>query len=285
MDSSLTKLLNYVEPQIINIQDERHEEKSLKRVYESLKEIVDTQEKTYLNILEYYDQDFIMRTIKISSDLNMINNYKSSVYLLTNNNPEIKGLPQYKDSLLYMNNLFSYLESFYKKVTVEYEDKKANLEKLELFNKYYILLKKDNIFIDNALEFVNFLNLCDISNIVKLDILVLVNKCNIKNYIRNNDIYITEDIMLSNITNLLDNNKDLIDEKLLINEMLDIDDLIIKNDINNLNKQKKYIINKINKLYLDNNYEEIINYYLDYQKISKYLEKELNKEEVENLLV
>ena len=91
--------------------------------------------------------------------------------------------------------------------------------------------------------------------------------------------------MLSNITNLLDNNKDLIDEKLLINEMLDIDDLIIKNDINNLNKQKKYIINKINKLYLDNNYEEIINYYLDYQKISKYLEKELNKEEVENLLV
>ena len=73
MNDSLKKLLTYIEPKILNIQDKRVEILSLGDSYKTLKEIVDLGQNSYRDILEFYDQDFIIRCIKISND-NYINN-------------------------------------------------------------------------------------------------------------------------------------------------------------------------------------------------------------------
>ena len=73
MNDSLKKLLTYIEPKILNIQDKRVEILSLGDSYKTLKEIVDLGQNSYRDILEFYDQDFIIRFIKISND-NYINN-------------------------------------------------------------------------------------------------------------------------------------------------------------------------------------------------------------------
>ena len=105
MNDSLKKLLTYIEPKILNIQDKRVEILSLGDSYKTLKEIVDLGQNSYRDILEFYDQDFIIRCIKISND-NYINNlelYKSSKYLLRKNDSNLLELPQYKQNYNLLN--------------------------------------------------------------------------------------------------------------------------------------------------------------------------------------
>ena len=73
MNDSLAKLLAYIEPIILNIHDNRIEVKALKSVYDSIKELIELGKNSYLDILEYYDQDFIVKAIKIKSS-NVKNN-------------------------------------------------------------------------------------------------------------------------------------------------------------------------------------------------------------------
>ena len=186
MNDSLAKLLAYIEPIILNIHDNRIEVKALKSVYDSIKELIELGKNSYLDILEYYDQDFIVKAIKIKSsnvENNWISKYETSKYLLKNQNSNLKDLPQYKEAIQFMETLFTYLCNLYQEISLEYESKNDKLQQQELFNKYYILFRKNNIFITDILEFLTFLDLTKISLEEKLDILIFDNKCNIKNYI------------------------------------------------------------------------------------------------------
>ena len=51
MNDSLKKLLTYIEPKILNIQDKRVEILSLGDSYKTLKEIVDLGQNSYRDIL------------------------------------------------------------------------------------------------------------------------------------------------------------------------------------------------------------------------------------------
>ena len=121
MNDSLARLLEYIEPKISNIPNDRVEVKTLKDVYETIKEIVELGDNSYLNILDFYDQDFIIKTIKIGPDniKNTIDNYESSKYLLKSPNQDLKELPQYKQAILYMETLFKYLYNLYKEISLE----------------------------------------------------------------------------------------------------------------------------------------------------------------------
>ena len=279
MNDSLAKLLAYIEPIILNIHDNRIEVKALKSVYDSIKELIELGKNSYLDILEYYDQDFIVKAIKIKSsnvENNWISKYETSKYLLKNQNSNLKDLPQYKEAIQFMETLFTYLCNLYQEISLEYESKNDKLQQQELFNKYYILFRKNNIFITDILEFLTFLDLTKISLEEKLDILIFVNKCNIKNYITTNDIMLTNDIKLSDITNLLNSNQQFFQENFLDNLNLENFDLKDLNE-NSISLRKSYLINKIKTLYDNQKYEEIIDYYLQFKKLVRY-ELELIKQ-------
>ena len=264
MNDSLAKLLEYIDPKISNIQDNRIEFKSLTTVYQTLFEIVDLANDSCIDILDYYDQEFIIKTLKISNDdyFNNILNYNSSRYLLKNKDPNIKALPQYIEALKYIESLKKYLLDLYENIKKEYETLSNKLKEQEILNKYYNLLNKKNIFIDDISEFMNFLNICEIDLKNKLDILIYINNCNIKNYIVTNDIMITNDIKVSDITNLLNKYESLVDSSFNDYDLkMDTISLFKNNDQQGILKKKKYIINKIKILYDNKKYDEIINFY------------------------
>jgi len=282
-DNSLKELLTVVEPKIRNIEEHRIECSSLKSVRETMDELIELGGKSYKEILNFYDQDFIFKAIKIgnsNSDM-LIDKYKSSKYLLKNDNDNLQVLPQFQESVDYMDQLYKYLYGLDEKINLDYETKSENLKIEELLNKYYNLLNRDNIFIKDIDEFIAFLDLNKLDNEKRLEILVLINKANIKNYITTNDIDIGSNINLSNIASVLNKNKSLIsEEKYDSNQDISLDEFLEKN-VDTLEEslkiRKKYLINKINRYYQEKIYNEITDLYKEFEFIEK-LENELEKQ-------
>lgn len=285
-DNSLLKLLADVEPKIQDIEENRIEVKALKDVLTTLNELVNGGNMSYDEILDFYDQDFIFKAIKIGnvdSDT-LINKYKSSKYLLKNKDSKIKELPQYKESMNYIDSLYQYLYGLCQKIKIEYENKVEKLNIKEILNKYYLLLNKENIFIKNINEFIVFLDLNNLSASERLDILILINKNNIKNYVISNDIEISNDIKLSDIKKIINDNNELLNQSYDIDET-SVDKILINNkeniSLNVLLNKKIYLINKINKLYNEKKYTDIISDYREFVKIID-IEKEFSKQQVKN---
>lgn len=283
MNDSLKKLLTYIEPKILNIQDKRVEILSLGDSYKTLKEIVDLGQNSYRDILEFYDQDFIIRCIKISND-NYINNlelYKSSKYLLRKNDSNLLELPQYKQAISYMERLFTYLIDLYHQTKLDYDNLKEELEKLEILNKYYLLFTKENFFVDDIEEFILFMQLVDIPEIDKLNLLILVSKFNVKTYTLTNDVIIAPDIYLSDIKSILQNNQEKLDNNLVNDNNLELDNkiLFLESGEKSLIEKEKYLITKINNLYKQKEYNKISKYYNSYLEIEDYL-NEFEKQKV-----
>ena len=280
-NNSLTELLASIKPKILNIDEHRMECISLKSVRDTMMELVELGTKSYKEILNFYDQDFILKAIKIgnsNSDM-LIDKYESSKYLLRNDN--LQELPQFKESLNFMEQLEQYLYGLNEKIRLDYDTKSENLEIEELLSKYYNLLNKDNIFIRDIDEFLAFLDLNNLDVNDRLNILITVNKANIKNYVTTNDIDIGNNINLSKIFNILNKNKDLINKDYdKFNQDIELDEFL-ENNKDKLDEclqdRKIYIVNQINELYKIKKYNDIINLYKEYEKIEK-LEKEILKQ-------
>lgn len=283
MNDSLKKLLTYIEPKILNIQDKRVEILSLGDSYKTLKEIVDLGQNSYRDILEFYDQDFIIRCIKISNDnyINDLELYKSSKYLLRKNDSNLLELPQYKQAISYMERLFTYLIDLYHQTKLDYDNLKEELEKLEILNKYYLLFTKENFFVDDIEEFILFMQLVDIPEIDKLNLLILVSKFNVKTYTLTNDVIIAPDIYLSDIKSILQNNQEKLDNNLVNDNNLELDNkiLFLESGEKSLIEKEKYLITKINNLYKQKEYNRISKYYNSYLEIEDYL-NEFEKQKV-----
>lgn len=279
MNDSLVKLLAYIEPKILDIQDKRKELLDLESSYKVLKEIIDLGENSYHDIINFYDQNFILNCIKTSNDtyLNNLDLYKSSKYLLKSNNQDLLELPQYKEAINYIEKLFTYLIELYNLTKKKYENLKDELEQLEILNKYYLIFSKNNIEINDIDEFLLFLQLVDISLNDKLNVLIQVVKFNVRTYTLTNDILLTSDIYLSNIIDTLEKEKDKIDNSLL--DSYSFADKIIFDDENNLILRQKYLVTKLSKLYNDNNYDELPSCYLLYLEVTDYL-KEIEKQKI-----
>lgn len=279
MNDSLVKLLAYIEPKILDIQDKRKELLDLESSYKVLKEIIDLGENSYQDIINFYDQNFILNCIKTSNDtyLNNLDLYKSSKYLLKSNNQNLLELPQYKEAINYIEKLFTYLIELYNLTKKKYEDLKEELEQLEILNKYYLIFSKNNIEINDIDEFLLFLQLVDIPLSDKLNVLIQVVKFNVRTYTLTNDILLTSDIYLSNIVDTLEKEKDKIDNSLL--DSYSFADKIIFDDENSLTLRQKYLVTKLSSLYNDNNYDELPSCYLLYLEVTDYL-KEIEKQKV-----
>ena len=279
MNDSLVKLLAYIEPKILDIQDKRKELLDLESSYKVLKEIIDLGENSYQDIINFYDQNFILNCIKTSNDtyLNNLDLYKSSKYLLKSNNQNLLELPQYKEAINYIEKLFTYLIELYNLTKKKYDDLKEELEQLEILNKYYLIFSKNNIEINDIDEFLLFLQLVDIPLSDKLNVLIKVVKFNVRTYTLTNDILLTSDIYLSNIVDTLEKEKDKIDNSLL--DSYSFADKIIFDDENSLTLRQKYLVTKLSSLYNDNNYDELPSCYLLYLEVTDYL-KEIEKQKV-----
>lgn len=280
IDNSLKRLLEQVEPKIQDIEKNRIEKNALESVHKTMDELM-TLGENFNGILDFYDQDFIFKAIKIgnsNADF-LIEKYQSSRYLLKNTDNCMLELPQFKDALNFMDSLYKYLYGLNERITLDYETKAERLQIQELNNKYYNLLGKDNFFVKDVDEFLEFLDLNNLDIENRINILKIVNEKNIQNYITTNDITIDGKIYLSDVTSLLHKNKKLIgqeyfDDDSELNEYLNKH---LDNLEECLHERKIYLINKIYKYYKNKEYKNIIEYYLDCMKILDF-EKEVEKQ-------
>ena len=281
MNNSLAKLLACIEPKITNIGENRVELKSLNEVLKTMTELVELSKTSYLEILDYYDQDFIIRCLRLyNEETDIISKYKTSKYLLENQDNNMKDMPQYQEALRFMEFLINYLNELWLKIKDEYNSKSESLKIQELFNKYYLILKNENVFINDVDEFLDFLNNLDLSLEDRFQILLYVNKCNIKNYsIDDNEDMFVNDINFTDVKSLLEENSYLINKDYDFNF---IEEDIIKDnkiDYDFIDRKKKYLLNKISKLFKTFEYDEITKYYKEYKSLIDYLD-EFKKQEL-----
>ncbi|MBQ8892214.1 MAG: hypothetical protein IJ068_05105 [Bacilli bacterium] len=282
MNNNLRKLLEVIEPEIRNINENRVETEALRKVSETMKELVELGVSSK-KIFDFYDQEFIFKAIKIgnSNADDLINKYQSSKYLLQNDNEDLCELPQFKEALSFMGELYQYLCGLNEKIVLDYETKNENLKVQEIQNKYYGLLNRNDIFIKDIEEFITFLDLNKLDIEERLDILIYINKCNIKNYITTNDIEIGKNITLSSVRKVLRDNQELINKTYNLNQTDYELNKYLKDNFSNiddaLNDRKIYLINEINSLYQNKKYFDIITYYNDFKEI-KNIEKEIEKQ-------
>lgn len=273
MNDSLTKLLTYIEPKILDIQDKREEMLSLKNNYNILKDLIESGEKSYYDVINFYDQDFILECLdKLGNNSKDV--FLSSKYLLNNRNENLLELPQYKSAVIYMEKLFTYFNDLYLKTRIKYDVLEEELKKLELLNKYYLLLKKNNFLILDIEEFLIFLQFVDISFEDKYKILIMIAKFNVKEFTLTNDILLDINIYLSDITNLITKFKTEIDISLLNKKELEVDNKILfKENKDNLYLKRKYLITKLSYLYKNHEYDELSFYYKEYLEIEEFIQQ------------
>ncbi len=283
MNNSLAKLLASIEPKITNIGENRVELKALNEVLKTMNELVELGKISYLEILDYYDQEFIIRCLRLYNEDSdpIITKYKTTKYLLENQDNVMKELPQYQEALRFMEFLINYLNELWLKIKDEYKIKSDNLLNQELYNKYYLILNTDNIFIKDVDDFLEFLSKFNLDLNSRLDILLYINRCNIKNYSINNDNedMFVNDINFTEVKSLLEENSYLIDKNYQDN--LEEEDIIKDNIINQefIEKKKKYLLNKISRLFETFEYDEITKYYKEYKTLIDYLD-EFKKQEL-----
>ena len=154
MNNNLRKLLEVIEPKIQNIEENRVENAALKKVSETMKELVGIG-SSYKEVFAFYDQEFIFKAIKIgnSNADDLIKRYQSAKYLLQNDNEDLQEMPQFKEAINFMEELYQYLCGLKEKITSDYETKNENLEIQEILNKYYGLLNRNDIFIKDIDDF------------------------------------------------------------------------------------------------------------------------------------
>ena len=284
IDNSLANLLENIEPKIQNIEEKRIELKALDDVKRTMEELIQQAEDSPEEILNFYDENFIIRAIKIKNAnyKDIISKYYSSKYLLKNKDFRIAQLPQYQESLSFVESLYKYLYGLCEEIRWEFKNKSEDLEIEELQNKYYLLLNKENVFIDNIDEFLTFIKLNNISNLDKLNIYKQICKFNIRQYTKYDKIMIDDNISLNDVEILLERNNSLLAmeyfetpdlEKSLTNYLQEVNEI----EENNITNRKIYLLHKIKKIYENKEYIEIINYYKEVVKIED-LEEEFKKQ-------
>lgn len=286
IDNSLAKLLDNIEPKILNIEENRIELKSLKSVQKTMDELIDDAKESYHEILNFYDQDFIKRAIMInhSNYDEIIQKYDSSKYLLNIEDPNLKELPQYQEALSFMDYLYKYLYGLKESIDVDFECKREKLEVQELLNKYYVILKKDNFFIKDIDDFLTFIELNNLNDQDRINIYKLVFNSNVKQYLKTSEILFDDGINIDNIEDLINHNQDLLKENYIETDdiKLKLDDylkLISRIDEKSIDNRKIYLIHKIKENFELKHYTEAINYYKDFLKIQK-LQIEFNKQKI-----
>ena len=282
-DNSLSKLLQEIEPKVHNIEDNRIEVKALRDVFNTMQELIELSKTSYNEIFHFYDQDFIIRAIKIGNQNynELIRQYESAKYLLESNNSNLKELPQYKEALDYIDYLYQYLSGLYEKINLDFTKKKEDLEIKELLNKYYRILLKKNTFIEDIDEFITFIEFCNMDDADKLNIYRYVYKLNIKQYTKSMNIKLDDKITLTDVENLLKRYKELYQNNYL-KEDIKLDDYLLNNYLieeSYFENRKIYLYNIINEYYETKKYIEITDYYKEFNKIIE-LQQEFKKQKV-----
>lgn len=180
MNEYVKRLTDSLEPLIVDLDDKSMELRLKKEKLESVSRFL-----AYVNgdvnlVGVYADQDLILEHLdKIDSNKE---EYKASCYLLRSEDESVKMLPQYREANLYVLGLINYFKMNKGELTTEIQELESVCREKELNKKYYELFSEEKPFVNDVVEFEEFLDKHVISDEEKINLLVYVIKNNVLNY-------------------------------------------------------------------------------------------------------
>ena len=180
VDENIKKLIERLEPLIVDLDDKLNELESEKENFEKVSRFL-----AYVNgdvnlVGIYADQNLILDTLdKINSTKD---EYKASCYLLKNDDAGVKILPQYKKANDFMLSLINYFKMNKIEVSNKIQELDAICKEKSLNKKYYEIFSKENPLVEDVKEFEEFLDKHMTTSDEKIDLLMYTINNNVLNY-------------------------------------------------------------------------------------------------------
>lgn len=184
MDNSVKKLVDLLEPLIVDLDEEKHSLDEQKKELENVSRVL-AYTRDNLNMVGIYaEQDLILDSLpRISSNRD---EYKASCYLLSSEDENVKKLPQYKKAKDLISDIVEYFKLYKAELIVETGELEKECDEKELAKKYYNVLSSTNPFIEDPKEFNSFIDKYELTEEDKINILLCAIENNIKEYTEKN---------------------------------------------------------------------------------------------------
>ena len=262
MGDIVNKMLNLMEPYVFNIEEINKVLKQKEAYLNELTILNNEINDEALNLIYVDNLEFLLQIITEQGSNS--DEYQAYKYVLNSNIKEVMALPQYNEALTYFENLYKYIKNRFTQMTDEYGRLLSDYERNMVINKYYLMMKENNVFILDSDEFINMLDVLELSINDKNLLLTYVLKENKKTYYLNikDDDNLEFDLEKVNI--IINENKELLSKEYnellnVVSEYVDLsknisdiidDELINKINIRNILLAKKvWLLKKISFSY------------------------------------
>ena len=282
MSEIVKKMLELMEPTVSNI-DEKNEELIVKQGYlETIEKLVNAIGDDDMKIFDYENQDLVESLlVNIGSN---VSEYKANEYILKSSISEVVHLPQYDIAKRYLESFDHYIKKLFKECSEEYQRLCDEYQNLELVNKYYLMFRDNEVFVNDMDELQKLFDNFDLKLSEKNLILVYILKENNKTYgfVSNQDDF--NDYDEEEIENLISKNRNLLSKEYnelltIVEEYVDITkkiedivnyELINKININNILLAKKiWLLKKIEFNYHNDQYRKCVNALGEFEEVNE----------------
>ena len=184
MDNSVKKLVDLLEPLILNLDSEKKVLDDKKQELENVSRLLAYTKDNLDMVGIYADQDLIINNLyRIDSNKD---EYRASCYLLNSENQNIKQLPQYEEAYNLISDIIECFKLYKAELIVETQELEKVYHEKEIDKKYYNIFSNNSLFVDDIQEFTNFLDKHNLTNEDKINILIYTIKNNYNKYTKKN---------------------------------------------------------------------------------------------------
>lgn len=174
------KMTTSLEPLIADL-DEKHEELNSKKDYcERVSRFLAYTNGDVNLVGIYADQELIID--KLNSISSSKENYKASCYLLKSSDDSVKNLPQYKEANDYILGLINSFKNDKNDLLIDIQNLEKICREKEIEKKYYDIFTNEKPFIEDVLEYRDFIDKHVINDEEKINLLIYTINNNVINY-------------------------------------------------------------------------------------------------------
>ena len=185
MDNSVRKLIDLLEPLILDLESEKKNLETSKEVLENVSRFLAYTKDNLDMVGIYADQDLIIDNLyRVNSNKD---DYRASCYLLNTENESIKKLPQYEEAYNLISDIIECFKLYKAELTVEIQELEKIYQKKETEKKYYNIFSNNNLFVEDVSEFNSFLDEHELSSEDKINILIYTLNNNYSKYTEKNN--------------------------------------------------------------------------------------------------
>ncbi len=182
MDECVSKLIALLKPTITDLDERKEELSSKSETLDEVSKMLEEVNEDVKKVSKYKNQNLIL------DNLGMINTtereYRACCYLLNCDEKNVCSLPQYIESVNYIERLINYFKKMKEELILEVSELKVVYTDKSLNKKYFEIFSTDNPFVYDAKEFRELLDKQMLTDEDKVNLLVYTIKNNINNYLK-----------------------------------------------------------------------------------------------------